>query len=71
MAQQDGPTKCCQHLHCLQALSAISTHPSLVRETLPLLLQHLGQMNKGNLPGILGKLPGQLGPLAMFASCWL
>ncbi|XP_040848293.1 MMS19 nucleotide excision repair protein homolog isoform X3 [Ochotona curzoniae] len=49
VAQQDGPTKCCRHLHCLQALSAISTHPSLVRETLPLLLQHLGQMNKGNM----------------------
>ncbi|XP_012780896.3 MMS19 nucleotide excision repair protein homolog isoform X2 [Ochotona princeps] len=49
VAQQDGPTKCCRHLHCLQALSAVSTHPSLVRETLPLLLRHLGQMNKGNM----------------------
>uniref|UniRef100_A0A8D0N3X9 MMS19 nucleotide excision repair protein n=1 Tax=Sus scrofa TaxID=9823 RepID=A0A8D0N3X9_PIG len=49
MARGDGPTKCSQHLRCLQALSAISTHPSIVQETLPLLLQHLRQMNKGNM----------------------
>lgn len=51
MARGDGPTKCSQHLRCLQALSAISTHPSIVQETLPLLLQHLRQMNKGNHQG--------------------
>ncbi|XP_076981751.1 MMS19 nucleotide excision repair protein homolog isoform X3 [Tamandua tetradactyla] len=46
-ATRDGPTKRSWHLHCLQALSAVSTHPSIVKETLPLLLQHLRQMNKG------------------------
>uniref|UniRef100_A0A8C3WRM2 MMS19 nucleotide excision repair protein n=1 Tax=Catagonus wagneri TaxID=51154 RepID=A0A8C3WRM2_9CETA len=49
MARGCGPTKCSRHLRCLQALSAISTHPSIVQETLPLLLQHLCQMNKGNM----------------------
>ncbi|KAB1270772.1 MMS19 nucleotide excision repair protein-like protein [Camelus dromedarius] len=48
LARGDGPTKCSRHLRCLQALSAISTHPSIVKETLPLLLQHLCHMNKGN-----------------------
>ncbi|EPY80971.1 MMS19 nucleotide excision repair protein isoform 1-like protein [Camelus ferus] len=46
LARGDGPTKCSRHLRCLQALSAISTHPSIVKETLPLLLQHLCHMNK-------------------------
>uniref|UniRef100_A0A8C0RRA5 MMS19 nucleotide excision repair protein n=1 Tax=Canis lupus familiaris TaxID=9615 RepID=A0A8C0RRA5_CANLF len=46
---RDEPTKCSRHLRCLQALSAVSTHPSIVKETLPLLLQHLCQMNKGNM----------------------
>ncbi|XP_019062509.1 MMS19 nucleotide excision repair protein homolog isoform X2 [Fukomys damarensis] len=45
----DGSTKCSQPLHCLQALSAVSTHPSIVKETLPLLLEHLWRMNKGNV----------------------
>ncbi|KAF6110160.1 MMS19-like protein, cytosolic iron-sulfur assembly component [Phyllostomus discolor] len=49
LAKGDGPTKCSRHLRCLQALSAVSTHPSIVKETLPLLLQHLCQMNKGNV----------------------
>lgn len=49
LARGDGPTKPCRHLRCLQALSAVSTHPSIVKETLPLLLQHLCQMNKGNM----------------------
>uniref|UniRef100_A0A2K6V0B0 MMS19 nucleotide excision repair protein n=1 Tax=Saimiri boliviensis boliviensis TaxID=39432 RepID=A0A2K6V0B0_SAIBB len=48
LTRGDGPTQCSRHLCCLQALSAISTHPSIVRETLPLLLQHLCQVNKGN-----------------------
>ncbi|XP_025773986.1 MMS19 nucleotide excision repair protein homolog isoform X4 [Puma concolor] len=47
LARGDEPAKCSRHLRCLQALSAISTHPSIVKETLPLLLQHLCQMNKG------------------------
>uniref|UniRef100_A0A452VBP5 MMS19 nucleotide excision repair protein n=1 Tax=Ursus maritimus TaxID=29073 RepID=A0A452VBP5_URSMA len=49
LAKGDEPTKCSRHLRCLQALSAVSTHPSIVRETLPLLLQHLFQMNKGSM----------------------
>ena len=47
LARGDGPTRCSRHPRCLQALSAISTHPSIVKETLPLLLQHLCQMNRG------------------------
>uniref|UniRef100_A0A8C5KTA4 MMS19 nucleotide excision repair protein n=1 Tax=Jaculus jaculus TaxID=51337 RepID=A0A8C5KTA4_JACJA len=46
VTREGGPTKCSRHLYCLQALSAVSTHPSIVKETLPLLLQHLGQANK-------------------------
>nr|KAF6425353.1 MMS19-like protein, cytosolic iron-sulfur assembly component [Molossus molossus] len=49
LARGDGSTKCSRHLCCLQALSAVSTHRSIVKETLPLLLQHLCQMNKGNV----------------------
>ncbi|XP_031246188.1 MMS19 nucleotide excision repair protein homolog isoform X2 [Mastomys coucha] len=49
VARVDGPTKCSRHFCCLQALSAVSTHPSIVKETLPLLLQHLCQANKGNM----------------------
>uniref|UniRef100_A0A2K5QXY8 MMS19 nucleotide excision repair protein n=1 Tax=Cebus imitator TaxID=2715852 RepID=A0A2K5QXY8_CEBIM len=49
LTRGDGPTQCSRYLCCLQALSAISTHPSIVRETLPLLLQHLCQVNKGNM----------------------
>jgi DNA repair/transcription protein MET18/MMS19 len=48
LTRDDGPTKCSQYLRCLQVLSAISTHASIVKETLPLLLQHLWQVNKGN-----------------------
>uniref|UniRef100_A0AC11C2L0 MMS19 homolog, cytosolic iron-sulfur assembly component n=1 Tax=Ovis aries TaxID=9940 RepID=A0AC11C2L0_SHEEP len=52
LARGDGPTRCSQHPRCLQALSAVSTHPSIVKETLPLLLQHLCQMNRGSMtPG--------------------
>ncbi|XP_010831358.1 PREDICTED: MMS19 nucleotide excision repair protein homolog isoform X3 [Bison bison bison] len=52
LARGDGPTRCSRHPRCLQALSAISTHPSIVKETLPLLLQHLCQMNRGSVsPG--------------------
>ncbi|XP_049646772.1 MMS19 nucleotide excision repair protein homolog isoform X3 [Suncus etruscus] len=41
----EDPNRRSKHLRCLQALSAISTHPSIVKETLPLLLQHLCQLN--------------------------
>uniref|UniRef100_A0A8C4KAR1 MMS19 nucleotide excision repair protein n=2 Tax=Dromaius novaehollandiae TaxID=8790 RepID=A0A8C4KAR1_DRONO len=33
---------------CLQALAAVSTHTSIVRETVPVLLQHLRQVQKGS-----------------------
>ncbi|XP_021570407.1 MMS19 nucleotide excision repair protein homolog isoform X4 [Carlito syrichta] len=46
---RNGPAKASRHLRCLQALSAVSTHPSLVKETLPLLLQHLWEVHKGNM----------------------
>uniref|UniRef100_A0A8C3GNH3 MMS19 nucleotide excision repair protein n=1 Tax=Cairina moschata TaxID=8855 RepID=A0A8C3GNH3_CAIMO len=32
---------------CLQALAAVSTHTSIVRETVPVLLQHLRKVQKG------------------------
>ncbi|XP_030132082.4 MMS19 nucleotide excision repair protein homolog isoform X1 [Taeniopygia guttata] len=32
---------------CLQALAAVSTHTSIVRETVPILLQHLQKVQKG------------------------
>ncbi|XP_067393303.1 MMS19 nucleotide excision repair protein homolog [Emydura macquarii macquarii] len=35
---------------CLQALAAVSTHPSIVRETVPVLLQRLRQVQKGSMP---------------------
>ncbi|KAL1788997.1 MMS19 nucleotide excision repair protein-like isoform X4 [Sigmodon hispidus] len=49
VAREDGLVKCSRHFCCLQALSSISTHPRIVKETLPLLLQHLCQANKGNV----------------------
>ncbi|XP_062435679.1 MMS19 nucleotide excision repair protein homolog isoform X3 [Rhea pennata] len=33
---------------CLQALAAVSTHTSIVKETVPILLQHLRQVQKGS-----------------------
>ncbi|KAJ8789352.1 hypothetical protein J1605_021879 [Eschrichtius robustus] len=56
LARGDGPTKCSRHRRCLQALSAISTHASIVKETLPLLLQHLCQMNKEKEHSVLKKV---------------
>uniref|UniRef100_A0A673UQR8 MMS19 nucleotide excision repair protein n=1 Tax=Suricata suricatta TaxID=37032 RepID=A0A673UQR8_SURSU len=56
LARGDESTKCSRHLHCLQALSAVSTHPSIVKETLPLLLQHLCQMNKEKGHSVLRKV---------------
>ncbi|NXM39162.1 MMS19 protein, partial [Gymnorhina tibicen] len=59
---QSGPTLRCvsssepeesYHNHrslqqrCLQALAAVSTHTSIVRETVPVLLQHLQKVQKG------------------------
>uniref|UniRef100_A0A669Q0F9 MMS19 nucleotide excision repair protein n=1 Tax=Phasianus colchicus TaxID=9054 RepID=A0A669Q0F9_PHACC len=44
---------CSRNLHslqqrCLQALAAVSTHTSIVRETVPVLLQHLRNVEAGN-----------------------
>ncbi|XP_066474970.1 MMS19 nucleotide excision repair protein homolog [Tiliqua scincoides] len=39
-----------QQTHCLQALAAVSTHPSIVQETVPILLQHLQQVQKDSIP---------------------
>ncbi|KAM9132764.1 MMS19 nucleotide excision repair protein homolog isoform 2-T2 [Pangshura tecta] len=35
---------------CLRALAAMSTHPGIVRETVPVLLQCLQEVPKGNVP---------------------
>ncbi|XP_010331526.1 MMS19 nucleotide excision repair protein homolog isoform X2 [Saimiri boliviensis] len=68
LTRGDGPTQCSRHLCCLQALSAISTHPSIVRETLPLLLQHLCQVNKEKEPSVLRKVLLEDEVLAAMAS---
>ncbi|NXC22010.1 MMS19 protein, partial [Corythaeola cristata] len=39
------------HQRCLQALAAVSTHTSIVKETVPVLLQHLRKVQKGNKAG--------------------
>ncbi|NXF93163.1 MMS19 protein, partial [Eubucco bourcierii] len=36
---------------CLQALAAVSTHTSIVKETVPVLLQHLQKVQKGSEAG--------------------
>ncbi|XP_008938070.1 PREDICTED: MMS19 nucleotide excision repair protein homolog, partial [Merops nubicus] len=36
---------------CLQALAAVSTHTSIVRETVPVLLQHLRKVQRGSEAG--------------------
>ncbi|XP_034295767.1 MMS19 nucleotide excision repair protein homolog [Pantherophis guttatus] len=38
------------HQKHLQALAAVSTHPSIVRQTVPILLQHLQHIQKGKMP---------------------
>ncbi|NWV94451.1 MMS19 protein, partial [Machaerirhynchus nigripectus] len=38
---------CSLQQRCLQALAAVSTHTSIVRETVPVLLQHLQKVQKG------------------------
>uniref|UniRef100_A0A8B9UH84 MMS19 nucleotide excision repair protein n=1 Tax=Anas zonorhyncha TaxID=75864 RepID=A0A8B9UH84_9AVES len=42
---------CSREARCLQALAAVSTHTSIVRETVPVLLQHLRKVQKGNAAG--------------------
>ncbi|XP_036591095.1 MMS19 nucleotide excision repair protein homolog isoform X1 [Trichosurus vulpecula] len=48
LASGEGPSHQARRLRCLQALSAVSTHPSIVRETLPVLLQHFRRVHRGN-----------------------
>ncbi|XP_019357678.1 PREDICTED: MMS19 nucleotide excision repair protein homolog [Gavialis gangeticus] len=45
-----------RHQRCLQALAAVSTHPSIVRETVPVLLQHFRHLQRGSEPGDAGKM---------------
>lgn len=40
----------------LQALAAVSTHPSIVRETVPVLLQHFQQIQQGSVRIVCDKL---------------
>ncbi|NXE29903.1 MMS19 protein, partial [Ardeotis kori] len=42
---------CSLQQRCLQALAAVSTHTSIVRETVPVLLQHLRKVQKGSEAG--------------------
>ncbi|KAM6347933.1 MMS19 nucleotide excision repair protein homolog isoform 3-T3 [Alca torda] len=42
---------CSLRQRCLQALAAVSTHTSIVRETVPVLLQHLREVQKGSEAG--------------------
>ncbi|KAJ6669191.1 hypothetical protein lerEdw1_008000 [Lerista edwardsae] len=39
-----------QQARCLQALAAVSTHPSIVQEAVPILLQHLQKIQKDSIP---------------------
>ncbi|XP_063163086.1 MMS19 nucleotide excision repair protein homolog isoform X2 [Candoia aspera] len=45
--QEDGSSS---HQKHLRALAAVSTHPGIVRETIPILLQHLQKIQKGKMP---------------------
>uniref|UniRef100_A0A7N4NGC8 MMS19 nucleotide excision repair protein n=1 Tax=Sarcophilus harrisii TaxID=9305 RepID=A0A7N4NGC8_SARHA len=47
LASGEGPSYQARRLRCLQALSAVSTHASIVRETLPMLLQYLRHVHRG------------------------
>ncbi|OXB67362.1 hypothetical protein ASZ78_010920 [Callipepla squamata] len=54
--QSEREEESSQHPHslqqrCLQALAALSTHTSIVRETVPVLLQHLQKVQKGSEAG--------------------
>ncbi|KAM9612148.1 MMS19 nucleotide excision repair protein homolog isoform 1-T1 [Morphnus guianensis] len=50
--QEESPRDHCSlRQRCLQALAAVSTHTSIVRETVPVLLQHLRKVQKGSEAG--------------------
>lgn len=46
--EESSRDRCFLWQRCLQALAAVSTHTSIVRETVPVLLQHLRKVQKGN-----------------------
>ncbi|XP_029814444.1 MMS19 nucleotide excision repair protein homolog isoform X2 [Manacus vitellinus] len=45
--EESSHSHCSLQQRCLQALAAVSTHTSIVRETVPVLLQHLQKVQKG------------------------
>ncbi|NXY00139.1 MMS19 protein, partial [Centropus bengalensis] len=49
--EESSGDRCSLRQRCLQALAAVSTHSSIVRETVPVLLQHLRKVQKGNKDG--------------------
>ncbi|NXN23852.1 MMS19 protein, partial [Nycticryphes semicollaris] len=49
--EEGSPDRCSLRQRCLQALAAVSTHTSIVRETVPVLLQHLRKVQKGSGAG--------------------
>uniref|UniRef100_A0A663MCI8 MMS19 nucleotide excision repair protein n=1 Tax=Athene cunicularia TaxID=194338 RepID=A0A663MCI8_ATHCN len=46
--EESSRDHCSLRQRCLQALAAVSIHTSIVRETVPVLLQHLRKVQKGN-----------------------
>lgn len=46
--EESSHDHCSLQQRCLQALAAVSTHTSIVRETVPVLLQHLRKVQKGS-----------------------
>ncbi|XP_053927149.1 MMS19 nucleotide excision repair protein homolog isoform X2 [Cuculus canorus] len=49
--EESSRDHCSLRQRCLQALAAVSTHTSIVRETVPVLLQHLWKVQKGSEAG--------------------
>ncbi|KFW02441.1 MMS19 nucleotide excision repair protein, partial [Eurypyga helias] len=46
--EESSQDHCSLQQRCLQALAAVSTHASIVKETVPVLLQHLRKVQKGD-----------------------
>ncbi|NXL11371.1 MMS19 protein, partial [Mesembrinibis cayennensis] len=49
--EESSRNRCSLRQRCLQALAAVSVHTSIVRETVPVLLQHLRKVQKGSEAG--------------------
>lgn len=45
--EESSRDRCSLRQRCLQALAAVSIHTSIVKETVPVLLQHLRKVQKG------------------------